>query len=123
MKVLRATGTAAAIVAASAVGAPMSASGSTPPHATSAVLPAAANGDSPSTAGSRHGRYVAFQSAASNLVPADTNGASDIFVRDLRTSRTTRVSVSSSGRQSNGDSVNPTMTAGGRYIVFESQAT
>ena len=45
---------------------------------------------------------VAFVSAASNLVPGDTNGKPDAFVRDLRTGRTTRVSVSSTGRQSSG---------------------
>lgn len=45
---------------------------------------------------------VAFVSAASNLVPGDTNGKPDAFVRDLTTGRTTRVSVASDGRQSNG---------------------
>ena len=47
-------------------------------------------------------RCVAFVSAASNLVPGDTNGKPDAFVRDLRTGRTTRVSVDSRGRQSGG---------------------
>ena len=48
---------------------------------------------------SADGRFVAFNSVATNLVPGDTNGAEDVFVRDRVTHETTRVSVSSSGRQ------------------------
>ncbi len=72
---------------------------------------------------SSDGRYVTFQSAASNLVPGDTNAQLDIFVRDTQAGATTRVSVSSSGTQANGDSQEPSMSADGRYVAFWSNAT
>ena len=62
------------------------------------------NGDSEGTAISADGRFVGFDSSASNLVPADTNAAVDAFVRDRQTGTTERVSVSGSGQQGNGDS-------------------
>src|SRR5947208_616309 len=55
---------------------------------------------------SAHGRYVAFESSATNLVRRDTNRLADVFVRDRRTGRTTRVSVDSHGRQGGGDRTN-----------------
>src|SRR5215213_2743185 len=72
---------------------------------------------------SADGRYVAFYSYASNLVSGDTNGRVDIFVRDLQSGVTTRASVDSSGLQSNNDSFNPSLSADGHYIAFESNAT
>jgi hypothetical protein len=63
---------------------------------------------------SAHGRHVAFQSAATNLVPGDTNRQPDIFVRDRFTGNTERVSVTSRGGQSNGDSGSPTISNDGR---------
>jgi predicted outer membrane repeat protein len=69
-----------------------------------------------------HGRYIAFNSYASNLVSGDTNGKSDVFVRDIQTGRTTRVSVNSQGVQGNNNSYRPSISADGRYIVFESDA-
>src|SRR5215213_4188263 len=72
---------------------------------------------------SADGRYVAFYSYASNLVSGDTNGRVDIFVRDLQSGVTTRVSVDSSGLQANNDSFNPALSADGRYIAFEGNAT
>ena len=70
------------------------------------------------------GRYVAFHSADSNLVPGDTNRTFDIFVHDRKTGRTTRISVSSAGRQANGESVSaPSFSADGRYVAFNSLAT
>jgi Tol biopolymer transport system component len=72
---------------------------------------------------SANGRYVAIVSAASNLVPGDTNNALDVMIRD-RTAGTTRlVSVSSTGAQGNGDSLNAAMTPDGRYVAFMSSAT
>src|SRR5439155_25296092 len=53
---------------------------------------------------SADGRYVAFDSQASNLVKGDTNGAIDVFVRDRLTGTTERVSVARNGAQVNGDS-------------------
>ncbi|HEY7148945.1 MAG TPA: PASTA domain-containing protein, partial [Gaiellaceae bacterium] len=72
---------------------------------------------------SADGRYVAFYSEASNLVSGDTNGATDVFVRDRRSGATKRISVGSGGVESNGDSVRPALSANGRLAVFESDAT
>ena len=71
---------------------------------------------------SSDGRYVAFSSGADNLVDGDTNGVSDVFVHDRQTGETTRVSVSSTGGQSNDDSYLPSISSDGRYIAFESEA-
>lgn len=69
------------------------------------------------------GRYVAFRSSATNLVPDDTNGRPDIFVRDRTLGVTTRVSVSSAGEQANDDSRETSISADGRYVAFRSSAT
>ena len=69
------------------------------------------------------GRYVAFSTWASNLVPGDTNGSWDVFVRDRLSETTERVSVDSAGTQGNCDSYSPTITADGRFIAFESCAS
>jgi len=71
---------------------------------------------------SADGRYVAFQSAAFQLVPSDTNGYKDIFVHDRQTGNTTRVSVSSLGTQANGGSGYPALSADGRFVAFSSWA-
>ena len=81
------------------------------------------NGSSFVPAISADGRYVAFYSDASNLVSGDTNGARDVFVRDLQTGETSRVSVSSSGAEANGDSFAPALSSDGRYVAFSSAAT
>ena len=70
-----------------------------------------------------NGRYVVFESTATNLVAVDTNGFNDIFVHDLQTGATTRVSVASDTTQSNEDSADPRITADGRYVVFHSAAS
>jgi Tol biopolymer transport system component len=72
---------------------------------------------------SADGRYVAFDSWASNLVDGDTNGVRDVFVHDCLTGETTRVSVSSEGAQGNEGSVEPSTSADGRYVAFASQAS
>ncbi|MHB1459428.1 MAG: TolB family protein, partial [Armatimonadota bacterium] len=71
---------------------------------------------------SANGKYVAFVSDASNLVDGDTNGVADIFVRDLTTGETERVSVSSTSVEANGASSQPAISADGRYIAFSSYA-
>ena len=76
--------------------------------------------DSPSI--SADGRYVVFMSNAANLVAEDTNNTLDIFRRDLQSGQTTRVSVDSSGIQSNNYSYSPSISADGRYVVFISDA-
>ncbi len=69
------------------------------------------------------GRYVAFVSHASNLVPDDTNGVADVFVHDRATGETTRVSVSSAGEQADRGSTSPSISSDGRYVAFESTAS
>ncbi len=71
---------------------------------------------------SADGRYVAFSSAASNLVPGDT-GVAHIFVHDRLTGETTRVSVDSAGGEGNADSLNPSLSANGRFVIFSSLAS
>lgn len=72
---------------------------------------------------SRTGRYVAFASVATNLVPGDTNGTTDTFRRDLVTGTTTRVSVKSNERQVGmGTGYEyPSISSDGRYVVFGSR--
>jgi Tol biopolymer transport system component len=72
---------------------------------------------------SADGRYVAFWSDASNLVPNDTNGKRDIFVHDCQTAETTRVSVDTTASQGNSDSYHPAISADGRYITFSSESS
>ena len=72
---------------------------------------------------SRDGRFVVFESLASNLVAGDTNGQRDIFLRDLVAGTTTIVSVDSNGVQGNGLSMNSSISADGRYVVFESTSS
>ncbi len=72
---------------------------------------------------SADGRYVAFESDATNLVDSDTNSATDIFVHDRETGQTTRVSVSTGGAQGNYGSFLADISADGRYVAFESDAT
>jgi hypothetical protein len=69
------------------------------------------------------GRFVVFISYASNLVPGDSNGSPDVFVRDRQAGTTRRVSVSSSGAQANGSSLWPRISADGRFVAFVSVAT
>lgn len=71
---------------------------------------------------SANGRYVAFTSDATNLVEGDTNGVSDVFVRDLDKGKTVRVSVASDGTQGDKSSYWPFISADGRYTAFVSEA-
>lgn len=82
-----------------------------------------ANSVSSSPAISEDGRYVAFMSIASNLVPGDTNDRTDVFVRDLVNGTTTRVSVASDGRQADAGSLYPAISGDGRYVAFDGNAT
>ena len=87
---------------------------------------AEANGASHVSSISGDGRYVVFESDATNLVASDNNGVTDIFVRDLTAGTTTRVSVSSTGEQANGASFalgQRAISDDGQLIVFESDAT
>ena len=81
------------------------------------------NGRSDLPSISRDGRYVAFFSVATNLVTGDTNGRSDVFVRDLAAGTTRRVSVTTGGGQANGDSDFPSISDNGQQVAFGSAAS
>ncbi len=90
----------------------------------------AANADRASSfpAISADGRFVAFSSGATNLVPSDTNGLVDVFLRDRVAGTTSRISVGATGVQAVGGgdsdgSRGPSISADGRYVAFESEAT
>ena len=72
---------------------------------------------------SANGRYVAFESLATNLVRNDTNGQADVFVRDRQTGTTSRVSVGWMHQQGNGYSCCPSISADGSRISFLSWST
>ena len=81
------------------------------------------NGSSGQPAISANGRFVAFFSMATNLVPGDTNLTGDVFLHELETGLTRRVSVASGGVQGNGFSSTPSISGDGRFIAFESSAS
>jgi TolB protein len=81
------------------------------------------DGSSSDPAISRDGRYVAFTSEATNLVPGDRNRSADVFLRDLRTHSSVLISRSASGGAANGRSGNPAVSADGRFVAFQSQAS
>ena len=88
-----------------------------------------ANGECARPVISGDGKMVAFESAATNLEKpgmlgksTDTNRARDVFVRDLEAGTTTRVSVTSDGKQGMGESVRPSISADGRWVAFQSDA-
>ena len=70
------------------------------------------------------GRFITFESYATNLVPGDTNGVRDVFLRDRQLRTTDRLSVSASDKQANGESYEPVISGGdGRFVAFSSSAT
>lgn len=71
---------------------------------------------------SANGGWIAFESPAGNLVSNDTNGQSDVFLRDILTGITTLVSVNTNGTVGAGRSFNPILTPDGGSVVFQSQA-
>ena len=94
-----------------------------------------ASDGNPSTVGSGaggisisgNGRYVTFVSPASDIVDGDTNGETDVFVRDRVTGTTQRVNIASDGTQANGNdnsvSIKARISTDGRYIVFNTPAS
>jgi len=89
----------------------------------SAELGHRANQPSENPSVSADGRYVAFQSAATNLDPRDENDRLDIFVRDTVAGTTELISMTPDGAPGNDYSVHPTISDDGRYVAFHSQAT
>lgn len=82
-----------------------------------------ANGDSAAPMFSADGGFVAFHSNASNLVEGDENDLTDVFVHDLSSGETTRVSRGLAGAESNGESFIPAISGDGRYVAFQSWAS
>jgi Tol biopolymer transport system component len=83
----------------------------------------ATGGDSRLSAMSGNGRYVVFESAATNLVTGDTNGATDVFVRDRAAGTTSRVSIGAAAVQANGASNGGAVSDDGRFVAFTSSAS
>jgi Tol biopolymer transport system component len=97
-------------------------------------LGAPGNGQSRTPGVSASGRFVVFESVASNLVPGDNNGLADIFLVDRDVDENgifdepgsfliTRISLPNAGGEANGDSANPSISGDGMYIAYESFAT
>jgi hypothetical protein len=72
---------------------------------------------------SEDGRFVAFVSSGTDLVPGDTNGVTDVFLRDRKLGTTERVSLGPHRRQANAGSLSPVLSPDGRFVAFESDAT
>jgi Tol biopolymer transport system component len=81
------------------------------------------NGASQNARVSADGRYVTFESWASNLVHGDTNGLKDVFVHDRVTRRTERISVGGDGTQANSPTNGGSVSADGRFVAFDTIAT
>jgi hypothetical protein len=69
------------------------------------------------------GRYVSFDSTATNLVASDTNGVGDVFIKDTQTGATTRASTDDTGVQGSAVSLVSVISSDGRYVAFRSDAT
>ena len=80
-----------------------------------------ANGGSYAAAVSDDGALVAFRSNADNLVPGDTNGLPDIFVRDVQAGTTEQVSLRPDGQPATDFSKAPSISGGGRFVAFEAK--
>lgn len=81
------------------------------------------DGNSRNSSVSADGRYVAFDSEATNLVADDTNGKRDVFLKDIFTDATTIISTDSAGGQGNNHSYEPSVSADGRYVAFTSDSS
>lgn len=84
------------------------------------TLSTGSRAESPSVSGD--GRYVVFHSGAANLVSGDTNGSTDVFIKDMQTGAISILSKSASNTIGNGSSTWPTISTNGRYVVFYSTA-
>ncbi len=81
------------------------------------------NGHSMYPSLSADGRFVAFESSASNLEAGDTNGVADVFVFDRETRAIERVSMGYEGTEGNDRSLRPSLSADGRFVTFSSYAS
>lgn len=97
----------------------------TPGAGANGASPAASVGDldTSSPTMSLDGLSVAFSSDARNLVPSDSNGVADVFVRRTTTNEILRASTDARGRQANGASYSPSLSLDAKHIAFVSEAT
>ncbi|GBG13989.1 uncharacterized protein NMK_1545, partial [Novimethylophilus kurashikiensis] len=86
--------------------------------ASSDVAGVSANDSSENASISADGKYVVFDSRADNLVANDTNGESDVFIKNLQTGEIQRLSLSTTGEQGLFDSNNASFSADGHYVIF-----
>jgi len=82
------------------------------------ALSGQANGPATRPQISGDGNWVAFQSNATNLVAGDTNGATDIYVRNLSSNQVIRASVTQSNTEPNGACIEPSISYDGRFVAF-----
>jgi Tol biopolymer transport system component len=88
---------------------------------TSDGTPDAGGGSQPTI--SSDGRYIAFVSSSTTLVTGDTNNENDVFLHDIVTRQTTRISVANDGTQGDAFSTQPAISGDGRYVAFLTKAT
>ncbi|MCB0221706.1 MAG: hypothetical protein KDH09_18560 [Chrysiogenetes bacterium] len=81
------------------------------------------NGASTNGVMSSCARYLAYESDATNLVPGDTNGVTDIYFRDRHTNHTKRISITEKGVEPNAPSLQPSISGCGAFVAFTSAAT
>lgn len=81
------------------------------------------NGDSTVPVISSDGKFVAFYSTRADLIENDTNSTGDIFLINLQTKQTQRVSIGKDGEEGNGESLKPSISQNGRFIAFDSEAS
>jgi Tol biopolymer transport system component len=115
--------TVTGLVAAIALGAPSPAGAQSATRVSVASDGGESNGPNFFGAVSKNGRFVVFSSDATNLVPGDTNGKTDVFWRDRSTGETRRVSVNDDGVEANGRSFASGVSRDGRLVLFWSHAT
>lgn len=89
----------------------------------SSTADVAGNNTSTNPAMSSNGRWVAFQSSATNLVSGDTNAGYDIFLKDTQNGDLTRISTTTGGDEGNAASTNPVVSSDGRWVAFQSNAS
>jgi hypothetical protein len=122
MRFLRLVALSVAVVSGMAVGV---AHAATPTTSRVSLSSSGTEGNGSSYLGtvSANGRFVAFSSGSSNLVPGDANASTDVFLRDRKSGQTILVSKTNAGVQGNDESSAPRVSADGRYVYFLSSAT
>jgi Tol biopolymer transport system component len=93
------------------------------PDGSEPMYPGKFDGHSSASSISKDGNLVVFTSNSADLVPGDTNGTNDVFVKNQKTGEITRVSVASDGAQGDNESSDGQISADGRFVLFRSTAS